>query len=646
MRTDAEPRSHRMASRIAVTGVLAWGVLAFAGSAPAAPTVEQTLQFRPVQPGVEYDRPDPSEYARCQVRAERYAQGSGWVVLGPAGQVLRRYVDTNGDNIVDQWRYYLHGLEVYRDIDSDFDRKVDQSRWFNTGGTRWAIDRDQDGRVDEWKRLSAQEASLVVVQALVQRDEALLRTVLLSDEDMRTLGLSADVQRTIREQLADAGKKMHQVLAKSRAVGSQTRWMRFDAGLPGTIPVDAGRATQELTVFENAMAIVETSGKTAFVQLGELVRVGEVWKLTQMPKPLDESLVEVALGGPLMQPELTEPDAGTPSAVTGLPPGAQKVLARLQELDQAAPPPDDLKRTAEYNLKRAALLGELAQMLTGADERVQWLKQMIDALTAAAQTGQSPRAVAELKALERRYTADRADDLLAYVTYRRLLVEYTLAVQQAKPEDQARLQSEWLANLEEYLQKFPRAEDAPDAMLQLAAGHELTGKLDEAQKWYGRLAADFPDTTPGRRAAGALRRLSAKGQPFRLAGKSLDGATRIDVAAFRGKAVLVVYWATWCVPCTASLPQLRALYEQYHGKGFEIIGVCLDSSPENVPAFLRQHRVAWPQIYEAGGLDSPPAQQYGVISLPTVFLLDRDGKVISQSTSPADLKTQLDQLFR
>ncbi|RMG41996.1 MAG: thioredoxin [Planctomycetota bacterium] len=644
MRTDATMFGRRVA------GVVLFGAFVAlwlpADRAGAAPTVEQTLQFRPVQPDVEYDRPDPSEYARCRVRAERYAQGSGWVVLGPAGQVLRRYVDTNGDNIVDQWRYYLHGLEVYRDIDSDFDRKVDQSRWFNTGGTRWALDRDQDGRVDAWKRLSAQEASLVVVQALVRRDEALLRTVLLSPEDMQTLGLSEDVRRTIGAQLADAGAKMRQALAASKVIDSRTRWMRFDAGLPGTIPVDAGRATGELTVFENAMAIVETDGRTAFVQLGELVKVGEVWKLTQIPKPLEESLVEVALGGPLMQPEVTQSPAGDAAVVTGLPPAAQKVLARLQQLDQSVPPADDLKQTAQYNLARAELLGELAQTLTEPGERTQWLKQMIDALTAAAQTGQSPRAVAELKALERRYSTERATDLVAYVTYRRLLVEYTLAVQQAKPDEQAKLQNEWLASLEEFLQKFPKSEDAPDAMLQLAAGYELTGKTEDAQKWYGRLAADFAETVPGRRAAGALRRLSAKGKPFRLTGRSLDGKTRIDVEALRGKVVLVSYWATWCVPCTASLPQLRALYEQYHDKGFEIVGVCLDSTPENVPAFLHKHHVSWPQIYEPGGLDSPPAQQYGVISLPTIFLLDREGKVVSQSTSPADLKAQLDQLLR
>ena len=61
----------------------------------------------------------------------------GWVVEDPRGITLRRFLDTNGDGKVDQWCYYKDGLEVYRDIDSDFNGKVDQCRWCSTAGTRW-----------------------------------------------------------------------------------------------------------------------------------------------------------------------------------------------------------------------------------------------------------------------------------------------------------------------------------------------------------------------------------------------------------------------------------------------------------------------------------------------------------------------------
>ena len=53
---------------------------------------------------------------------------------------LRKFVDTNDDNVVDQWSYYKDGVEVYRDIDSNYNGKADQYRWFHTGGSRWGLD--------------------------------------------------------------------------------------------------------------------------------------------------------------------------------------------------------------------------------------------------------------------------------------------------------------------------------------------------------------------------------------------------------------------------------------------------------------------------------------------------------------------------
>ena len=78
---------------------------------------------------------------------------------GPRGVILRKFVDTNDDNIVDQWSYYKDGLEVYRDIDSNFNGKADQYRWFHTGGSRWGIDTKEDGTIDYWKSISAEEVT-------------------------------------------------------------------------------------------------------------------------------------------------------------------------------------------------------------------------------------------------------------------------------------------------------------------------------------------------------------------------------------------------------------------------------------------------------------------------------------------------------
>ena len=65
---------------------------------------------------------------------------------------------TRRRSTVDQWRYYNHGLEVYRDIDTNHNHKPDQHRWLNTGGSRWAVDSEEDGSIDSWKSLSPEEA--------------------------------------------------------------------------------------------------------------------------------------------------------------------------------------------------------------------------------------------------------------------------------------------------------------------------------------------------------------------------------------------------------------------------------------------------------------------------------------------------------
>ena len=94
---------------------------------------------------------------------------TGWLVLGPAGQTLRRYMDSDGDGEVDQFSYYRSGVEVYRDVDTNANNKVDQSRWLNIGGARWGVDANEDGKIDSWKRISAEESCKLAVKALITR---------------------------------------------------------------------------------------------------------------------------------------------------------------------------------------------------------------------------------------------------------------------------------------------------------------------------------------------------------------------------------------------------------------------------------------------------------------------------------------------
>ncbi|GIS58968.1 MAG: hypothetical protein CM1200mP2_11930 [Planctomycetaceae bacterium] len=243
--------------------------------------------------------------------------------MGSSGQVLRRFLDTNGNNLVDQWRYFQNGVEVYRDIDGNHNGKVDQSRWLNTGGSRWGLDSNEDGRIDSWKRISAEETSRVAVEALLRRDAGLLQTVLITAQDTRVLGIEAKLEKSLLAAVADPAKQM----AKIGAMAAGTRWIRFDCSQPGLIPADSGKATGDLEVYESTLAIVDAGGNSGLVQIGELVKVGQAWKLTSIPSPLSGDTVQVTAGGLLLQPAAPSIAVATP----GVSPRMQKLLDQLRD---------------------------------------------------------------------------------------------------------------------------------------------------------------------------------------------------------------------------------------------------------------------------------------------------------------------------
>jgi len=624
--------------------VLALGMIAVTLPAwGASPAVKDLMLYTPRQKDVDYETPKPEDYAKCKVEAERRGKGSGWVVLGPAGQVLRKFLDTDGDKKMDQWRYFNQGVEVYRDIDSNANDQIDQFRWLNLGGSRWGIDQNEDGRIDQWKMLSAAEASKEAIRAMLAGDDAALQLVLVNATDLKAIGLNPQLATKLLESVADAGKRSRAILAKSRTLTPNSLWIRFDAQMPSLIPEDDEKASGDMQVYENAMAIMETQGKFVGVQIGEVVRIGEVWKLTQIPQPIEENGVHVTAGGLLMQPLLAVAGAG---ATPGASPEVEKLLTELQTIEQGLTNPRaDRAAIKTLMSRRADLLRRAIDLAETDDEKMLLTKQLVDGYALAAQMGTFPEGSADLRAMEldlRRKSPRSA--LVAYISYRRIQAQYYVDLQAAEKEKVAEIQKDWVRGMEDFLKEFPESEDAADAMLLLANHEELSGRAKEAGDWYQRLAREQPKTDAGTRAIGALRRLDLKGKGLVLNGPGIDGGT-IDIRSYRGKTVLVVFWASEYRICEEDLPQLRALYQDYRARGFEIVGVCLDSQKDAVKPFLTQHRMTWAQLYQPGGLNAPAALNYGIVSLPTMFLVNSEGVVVNRNASIQDVKTALPSLI-
>jgi len=104
---------------------------------------------------------------------------------------------------------------------------------------------------------------------------------------------------------------------------------------------------------------------------------------------------------------------------------------------------------------------------------------------------------------------------------------------------------------------------------------------------------------------------------------------RIELTDYRGEVVLLDFWATWCAPCIAELPNVKRVYDQYHDKGFRIISISLDREKKALRQFVDKREIRWPQIYDADrASDKQIARLYGVNAIPQMILVGRDGKII------------------
>ena len=603
-----------------------------------SPSPEQALRFRPVQSDVLYDVPDPADYARCRIEAENVGDATGWVVYGPRGEVLRRFVDTNRDKVVDQWSYYRDGAEVYRDLDGNFNKKADQYRWLNQGGTRWGIDTDEDGRIDLWKRISAEEVSREAVRALAMQDYTIFAPLVVTNSDLDQLALPAAMRKDLAERLSDLPSRFRALTASLKEIDKRSQWVRFDGAMPALFPRDAAGTRDDLIVHQNVVAVVDTAGQSQLLNIGEMLQVGAVWRLMDLPQLLQPGATQLADRG-VFSPVSSV--GGSAAGVPAVDPVTQKLLAQLQDLDQRRPS----AQGATYHVKRADVIEQLVAAAKSSEEREQWIRQLADGLTSAVQTGEFGEGMLRLK----RLVASLEDQnvsagLAAYVTFRQLSAEYSLAIQDPKANFQ-QIQATWLKQLEAFVAKYPQADDAGDAMLQLAVAHEFSGNEKEARQWYGRLVDEFPRTEWARKGGGAIRRLDLVGKPFELRAASLDRST-VDVAAYRGKIVVVAYWATWCEPCKADLVELKKIYQQYARQGLQIVGVCLDTAGKDAAEFVEQSRIPWPQVFEPGGLNSRPAVDFGIVSLPSMFLVDQDGKVVNRNLHISQLEGEIKKLLR
>ena len=119
----------------------------------------------------------------------------------------------------------------------------------------------------------------------------------------------------------------------------------------------------------------------------------------------------------------------------------------------------------------------------------------------------------------------------------------------------------------------------------------------------------------------------------------------VRLSDFKGKVILVDFWASWCGPCRASNKHLVKLYDKYKAKGFEIFGVSVDENPKAWQKAVKKDKITWSQVIDKGGWESGTTVRWNVAYLPTTFLFDKDGNLIARDLEKGELEKLLDNLL-
>jgi len=189
------------------------------------------------------------------------------------------------------------------------------------------------------------------------------------------------------------------------------------------------------------------------------------------------------------------------------------------------------------------------------------------------------------------------------------------------------------ARAEALLRDYPRRFDAYLDMMVLTWNAELAGKRALERKLAAEISilagpdrSETPDWAgaPVGWAKGVINRLDLEGRRVEFQFNAIDGRS-VDLASMKGKVVLVDFWATWCPPCLASLPSVKASFDKYHEKGFQVVGISWDNDQATLAKFVAARGIPWPQHFE--GSRRKFGEEFGIGGIPYMLLIDKDGRL-------------------
>lgn len=207
---------------------------------------------------------------------------------------------------------------------------------------------------------------------------------------------------------------------------------------------------------------------------------------------------------------------------------------------------------------------------------------------------------------------------------------------------------EGLAQFGSYLMgaRFRSPFQTLDLASSLAAQARIAGKTNVSREIYERAGAAFPfNAQITEIIEGRIARQELIGKPAPAVVTMDTQGNPFELASLSGQVVLVDFWATSCAPCLAEFPNLRQIYKEFGGRGFEIVGVSFDESPDTVESYRTRAKLPWKMVMN----ESPQgkiSERFATRTIPSLFLVDKQGIIAQVDVRGRDLRDVIEQLLK
>ena len=199
--------------------------------------------------------------------------------------------------------------------------------------------------------------------------------------------------------------------------------------------------------------------------------------------------------------------------------------------------------------------------------------------------------------------------------------------------------AEFEKGVRELQSAFPKEEEVNQMLLFLAQQFEGEKALALAKEVKN--ASDSGQIVS--MADEIIKKMSLLGSKPDISFTAVDGK-EVSLSKMKGKVVLIDFWATWCGPCIAELPNVLKAYNALHSEGFEIIGISFDQSKVKLERFVKKEKMPWPQYFDGQGWGNKYGKEYGITGIPAMWLIDKKG-VLRDMSARANLEDKVKRLL-